>query len=146
MLNEDFINKLVDKKGEPEWMREIRLKAYNSFKNFDEPNFGPKLDIDFNKIVYYKNKENGLVSNWDEVSRDVKNTFCDLGVIRAEEKYLDGVTNQYESEVIYHKNNTNKDIIFTSTDEALQKYPNLFKKYFLGNYLIIFRLKKLYHH
>ena len=134
MLNEDFINKLVDKKHEPEWMRKIRLEAYNSFKNFSEPNFGPKLDIDFNKIIYYKNEENGLVSNWDEVNTNIKNTFCNLGVIRAEEKYLDGVTNQYESEVIYHKNNTNKDIIFTSTDEALKKYPELVKKYF--NHLV----------
>lgn len=130
MLNEDFINKLSKQKKEPQWMKNIRLKAYKAFKNFAEPNFGPKLAIDFSKIIYYKNDTNGLVSNWDEVNCQIKKTFNDLGVIRAEEKYLAGVTNQYESEVIYHKNKTSQDIIFTSTDDALKKYPELVKKYF----------------
>ena len=53
-----------------------------------------------------------------------------MGVINAEEKYLDGVSNQFESEVVYHKNRTDKDIIFMSTDDALKKYPDIFKKYF----------------
>jgi Fe-S cluster assembly protein SufB len=53
-----------------------------------------------------------------------------LGVVDAEKKYLDGVTNQFESEVVYHHNSTDKNIIFTSTDDALAKYPDLFKKYF----------------
>lgn len=129
-LNEEFIRNLVKIKNEPKWMEEFRLKSLEEFFKLDNPKFGIKLDIDFDKIVYYKNDLEGLKSNWAEVKESVKDTFENLGVIRAEEKYLDGVTNQYESEVIYHKQRTDKNIIFTSTDEALQKYPELFKKYF----------------
>ena len=92
------------------------------------------IDFSFDEILYYKNEHEKYSSDWEKVDKNVRNTFCDLGVIDAEEKYLDGVTNQYESEVVYHKQNTNKDIIFLSTDEALQQYPELFQEYF--NHLV----------
>lgn len=111
-------------------MLDFRLQALNKFNELENPNFGPKIEIDFDKILYYKNDYENNLDSWDKVNKNVKDTFCKLGVVDAENKYLDGVTNQFESEVIYHKTNTNKDIIFTSTDEALKKYPELFKKYF----------------
>ncbi len=111
-------------------MLDFRLKALNKFNELENPDFGPKIDIDFDKILYYKNDYENNLDSWDKVNKNVKDTFCKLGVVDAENKYLDGVTNQFESEVIYHKTNTDKDIIFTSTDEALKKYPELFKKYF----------------
>ena len=80
--------------------------------------------------MYYKSTQDGSKNSWEDVSKETKNTFCNLGVVDAEEKYLDGVTNQLESEVVYHKNKTDKDIIFMSTDDALKKYPALFKEYF----------------
>lgn len=129
-LNEQFIIDLSKKKNEPIWMQEFRLKAYKCFEKMPNPNFGPRIDLDFNKILYYKDNKQGLNDNWQKVDPNIKNTFCGLGVINAEDKYLDGVTNQYESEVIYHKNKTRKNIIFTSTDDALKKYPELFQKYF----------------
>ncbi len=129
-LDEEFIKNLAIKKNEPKWMLDFRLKSLKEFFKQDQPNFGPKLDIDFTKILYYKNDSEGLVSDWTKVKQNIKKSFDNLGVIRAEEKYLDGVTNQFESEVVYHKQNTTKDIIFTSTDEALKKYPQLFQKYF----------------
>lgn len=111
-------------------MLEFRLKSYEKFLELENPNFGPELPFSFDEILYYKNEYKKSQDNWNQVDKKVKNTFCNLGVIEAEQKYLDGVSNQYESEVIYHKQNTDKDIIFLSTDEALQKYPELFKKYF----------------
>ena len=129
-LNEEFIINLSKKKNEPKWMLDFRLKAYECYKNMEEPTFGPKLNIDFDSITYYKNDEKEMSTSWNNVSCNVRNTFEDLGVIKAEKEYLGGVTNQYESEVIYHSNNLNQNIIFTSTDDALKKYPDLFKKYF----------------
>jgi len=129
-LSKEFIIELSNMKKEPSWMLDFRLKSYEKFLELENPHFGPLLDFSFDDILYYKNEEEKNKSNWADVSKKVKDTFCDLGVIDAENKYLDGVTNQYESEVIYHKQKTNKDIIFLSTDEALQKYPELFKKYF----------------
>ena len=130
LLDENFIIELSKKKNEPDWMRDFRIKSFKEFMNQGQPKFGPKIEINFDDILYYKDKSNELTNNWDKVDSNVRDTFCNLGVIRAEEKYLDGVTNQYESEVIYHNQKTNKDIIFTSTDDALQKYPELFQKYF----------------
>ncbi|MBE6140478.1 MAG: Fe-S cluster assembly protein SufB [Firmicutes bacterium] len=129
-LNEKFIKELSNKKGEPKWMLDFRLKAYHVFKEKENPDFGPELDINFDELLFYKNEGNKLTDKWDEVNQDIKNTFLSLGVIEAEEKYLDGVTNQFESEVIYHNQTTQENIIFTSTDEALKKYPELFLKYF----------------
>jgi len=129
-LSKEFIIELSKLKNEPEWMLEFRLKSYEKFLELENPSFGPLIDFSFDEILYYKNEEEKYKSDWDKVSKTVKSTFCSLGVIDAEEKYLDGVSNQYESEVVYHKQKTNKDIIFLSTDEALQQYPELFKKYF----------------
>ncbi len=131
-LTEQFIINLSMKKNEPKWMTDFRIKSFRCFKKLENPNFGPKLDIDFDKIVYYK-KSGELTDNWENVDKKIQKTFCDLGVIDAEKKYLDGVSNQYESEVIYHKQKSEleeKGIIFMSTDEALKKHENLFKKYF----------------
>lgn len=135
-LTKEFIINLSNSKKEPEWMKQFRLKAFDKFESMKNPNFGPELKIDFNEILYYKKTQEKTLDNWDNIEKNTKNVFCNLGVIEAEQKYLDGVSNQYESEVIYHKQNTKKDIIFMSTDEALQKHPDLFQKYFntLVNY------------
>ena len=128
-LNRDFIINLSNKKGEPSWMTAFRLKSYEAFLKIENPTFGPKLDFSFDDLLYYKKTEEQKKS-WQDVKKETYHTFCKLGVVDAEEKYLDGVSNQMESEVVYHHNITDKDIIFCSTDEALKKYPDLFKKYF----------------
>ncbi len=129
-LTKDFIINLSKNKKEPSWMLDFRLKSYEKFLELENPKFGPDLNFSFEDILYYKNNYEKNKNDWNEVDKEVKKSFNDLGVINAEQKYLDGVSNQFESEVIYHKKKTNKDIIFLSTDEALRKYPDLFKKYF----------------
>ena len=132
MLNEDLIKKISKSKDEPKWMLDFRLKSFQKFLELDNPKFGPKLDIDYTKFNYYK-KVSSSTNNWNDVNCDIRNRFNELGVIDAEKKYLGGVNNQYESEVVYHNLNSNisdKGIIFLSTDDALKKYPKLFKKYF----------------
>ena len=128
-LNKEFIKKVSNQKKEPEWMLEFRLKCFDKFVELDNPSFGPKLNIDYDKINYYK-KVSDLTDNWDNVDKDIKKTFNDLGVIKAENDYLCGVSNQIESEVFYHKLKDDNGVIFLSTDEALKQYPELFKKYF----------------
>lgn len=131
-LSENLITKISNSKGEPKWMLEFRLNSYKKFKELDNPNFGPKLDIDYDQINYYK-KVGSNETEWDKVSCDIRNKFKSLGVIEAEEKHLSGVTNQLESEVIYHKGKDelkDKGVIFLSSDDALKNYPELFKEYF----------------
>lgn len=132
-LNEDVVKKISELKHEPEWMRDFRLKSYETFSKFPMPSFGPNLDIDFNNIHYYKRISDKSFNNWESVRCDVKNTFDDIGLIDAEKKYLGGVGAQYDSESVYHNmldDIKEKGIIFTDTDTALKEYPEIFKKYF----------------
>lgn len=132
MLSEELIKKISKSKGEDEWMLEFRLNSYRKFLELENPNFGPKIELDFSKLNYYK-KEGNLTSDWNNVRCDIRNKFKTLGVIDAEKEHLSGVSNQFESEVIYHNGRDEiqeKGVIFLSTDEALKQYPDLFKEYF----------------
>ena len=133
----NFIIDLSKKKNEPQWMLDFRLKSYEAYKNLDEPSFGPKLDINYDEINYYKDNNIKSTNDWENVPENIKDTFDKLGVIDAECKYLGGVTNQFESEVFYHNTSVNNEgIIFCSSDDALKNHEELFKKYFnsLVNY------------
>ena len=132
-LNEDVVRKISEIKNEPKWMREFRLNSYKTFTKLKMPSFGPKLDINFDNIHYYKRINDKVFNNWDSVRCDIKNTFDDIGIISAEKEYLGGVSTQFESEVIYHNmldEIKEKGIIFTDTDTALKEHPEIFKKYF----------------
>ena len=132
-LTREDIKKISTIKEEPQWMLEFRLQAFDYFKESEEPNFGPKLDIDYDSINYYKKREEELTDDWNNISEEVRDVFDNLGVIKAEKKYLDGIGAQYDSEVIYHnmiKELEEKNVIFCDTDTALKKYPKIFKKYF----------------
>ena len=86
-------------------MLDFRLNSLDAFEKSKNPSFGPSIDVDYDSINYYKERENKLTNNWDNISCDVRNLFDDLGVISAEKKFLDGVGAQYDSEVIYHNMN-----------------------------------------
>ena len=102
-LNEDIVKEISRLKNEPEWMLEFRLKALRSFKAMPLPKFGPDLSyLDFDSYTYFTRPSKKEVQNWDEVPETIKNTFTKLGIPEAEQKYLSGVSTQYESEVVYH--------------------------------------------
>ncbi len=132
-LNEEKVIEISNIKKEPKWMTEFRLKSYHKFLELENPNFGPKLDIDFDSINFYKRVADEVKDNWNEVDKEVKDTFDKIGLIESEKKYLDGVGAQFESEVVYHnmiQELMDKNVIFCDTDTALKKYPDLFKEYF----------------
>ena len=133
-LTEDIVRQISKLKNEPEWMLEFRLKAFRAFEKMPMPSFGPDLSmLDFDSYTYFTRMANGETKNWDDVPETVKKTFQKLGIPEAEQKYLAGVSTQYESEVVYHnmlKEVEEKGVIFLSTDMGLKLYPELFKKYF----------------
>ena len=132
-LTSEIVEKISKIKNEPDWMREFRIRAFECFDKMDNPDWGPEINVNFDEITYYKERANELTNDWDKISCAIRNEFRDLGVIDAENKYLDGIGAQYDSEVIYHNMISElekKNVIFMDTDSALKKYPELFHEYF----------------
>ena len=133
-LNEEVVRAISKLKNEPEWMLEFRLKALKAFNELPLPSFGPDLStLDFNSYTYFIRPSERVEKSWDEVPETIRNTFDKLGIPEAEQKYLAGVSTQYESEAVYHnmlKEVEDKGVIFLDTDTALKTCPELFKKYF----------------
>jgi Fe-S cluster assembly protein SufB len=135
-LNEDIIRQMSKMKGEPEWMLEFRLRAYQRFLRKPLPTWGGggKLeDIDFNDIYYYIKPAGGNAKDWDMVPESIKKTYERLGIPEAERKYLAGVTAMYDSETVYHRNREDLEklgVLFTDMDTALREYPDIVKEHF----------------
>ena len=133
-LNEDLIRHMSTMKGEPAWMLDIRLKAYQHFLDRPMPEWGADLgEIDFDDIYYYIKPSSRQEDSWEDVPSYIKDTFNKLGIPEAEQKYLSGVAAQYESEVVYHnikKDLEEKGVIFLGMDDGLAQYPELVKEYF----------------
>ncbi len=133
-LSEKVVNVISEIKGEPDWMRQFRLKALQTFYSKPDVTWGADLStLNFQDIYYYIKPSDRSERTWEEVPNDIKNTFERLGIPEAERKYLAGVGAQYDSEVVYHKlkeDLENKGVIFLGTDQALKEHPDLFKEYF----------------
>lgn len=134
-LDAEIVAEISHVKGEPAWMTEFRLKAYEHFTSRPMPTWGGDMSsIDFDDIYYYvkaTHKEN--VDNWDELPAEIKETFDRLGIPEAEQKFLGGSGAQFESEVIYHRVREDLEaqgVIFLSMDEGLRQHPDLVKEYF----------------
>lgn len=133
-LTEEVIRYMSMIKGEPTWMLENRLKAYEHFLERPMPNWGADLsEIDFDDIYYYIKPSERQGDTWEDVPPYIKDTFNKLGIPEAEQKFLSGVAAQYESEVVYHKMKEELEkqgVVFLGMDDGLAKYPELVKEYF----------------
>ncbi len=133
-LDRDKVRQISRFKGEPDWMTEQRLKAYDIYLKAEMPHFGPDLSgLNLDELTFYNKATKGTETSWDQVPDKIKNTFEALGIPQAEREYLAGVSTQYESEVVYHKAQTEleeKGVIFTDTDTGLREHPEIFRKYF----------------
>lgn len=104
-LSEEVVRQISAAKNEPDWMLDFRLKAYQTYLKMPLPAFGPDLTkIDFDHLNYFRRDAKKAVRDWDEVPDKIKETFEKLGVPQAERQYLAGSSAQYESEVVYEKN------------------------------------------
>ena len=133
-LSREVVEQISEMKGEPDWMRQFRLKSLEHFNRRPMPNWGADLStIDFGNIFYYVKPSEGAAHSWDDVPEGIKSTYDKLGIPEAEKKFLAGVGAQYESETIYHKLRDDlaaQGVIFLDTGEALKQHPELFRKYF----------------
>lgn len=133
-LTEEVIKEISEKKQEPKWMLELRLKALEIYNELNMPTWGPNLtELDMSKIATYVKPKTDMKKSWDDVPDDIKNTFDALGIPEAEKESLAGVGAQYDSEIVYHsikEELVKQGVIYTDFDEAVKKYPELVKEYF----------------
>lgn len=133
-LSEEKVRKISEIKNEDNWVLDYRLKGYKSFVEQGMPKFGPEINLNFEDVIYYKNNEadKRLENNWNNILKPVVDELDSVGVLESE-KHFGGMGVQYESEVIYHnmiEELEKKNVIFTSIEDAIKKYPDLVKKYF----------------
>lgn len=134
-LNEEVVRDISDKKNEPEWMLNMRLKALKFFNRKPMPTWGADLsDIDFDNIKYFVRASEKQAQSWEDLPEDIRETYEKLGIPEAERSRLvAGVAAQYESEVVYHQIREDLEaqgVIFLDTDTALREHPEFFEEYF----------------
>ena len=133
-LNAEIVKQISAMKGEPQWMLDYRLKAYDHYVKREMPMWGPDVTpLDLDDIYYYVKPTEGQEKDWDDVPDDIKNTFDKLGIPEAVQKFLSGVGAQYESEMVYHsilEHLEEQGVLFLSIEDGLRKHPELFKEYF----------------
>lgn len=133
-ISEEVVRQISAIKNEPQWMTDIRVKAYHTFVAKPTPEWGGDLShIDYDDIYYYVRATDRTNNDWDDVPQDIKDTFNKLGIPEAEQKYLQGVSAQYDSESVYHnirKDLEDKGVIFLDMDSALREYPEILREYF----------------
>jgi Fe-S cluster assembly protein SufB len=134
-INEAIVREMSGIKNEEKWMLDFRLSALKRFEKKPMlPWFATRMpDLDFNDIYYYIKPTENQVNSWEDLPDAIKNTYERLGIPEAERKYLAGVTAQYESEVVFHRNREDLErlgVLFCDMDTAIREYPDLVRKYF----------------
>jgi len=136
-LNEDVVRLISKKKNEPEWLLEFRLKAFRKWQTMEMKEWAHlKIPpIDYQEIIYYaapkKKKE---LESLDEVDPELIDTFNKLGISLEEQKKLSGVAvdavvDSVSVKTTFSDTLSKYGIIFMSFSEAVQKHPELVKKY-----------------
>ena len=133
-INLEKVEAISNLKREDSWVRDFRLDSFKKFEKLAMPSFGPKINLNFDDIIYYKSNssDDKIKDDWNNVLKPVVDELDSLGVLESE-KHLGGMGVQYESEVIYHKmieELEKKKVVFTSIEMAMKNYPELVKKYF----------------
>lgn len=135
-LDESIVLKISEEKKDPEWMRDFRLKCLRIFNETNEPDWGPDIhDLDIQKIVTYVKSKTDMAAKWDDVPKDIKETFEKLGIPEAERESLAGVGAQFDSELVYHNVKDEvaaQGVIYTDLESAMHgPYADMIKDHFM---------------
>jgi Fe-S cluster assembly protein SufB len=133
-IDENVVRDISAHKSEPEWMTKFRVNAY---KRFDRKPmlewFAQNMpDLRFDDIYYYIKPIDEQVSDWDMLPEKMRATYEKLGIPEAERKFLAGVSSQYDSETVYHRNREDLEklgVVFTDMDTAVREHPEIVQKY-----------------
>jgi Fe-S cluster assembly protein SufB len=126
----------VNVKGEPDWIREFRHKALDTFLSKPLPTHWASKDLEniiFNNIRYYLASGQKPTRSWEDVPEEMKQTFERLGIPEQERKFLAGVEAQFDSEAVYSNIKAavgEQGVIFVGSTEGLKNHPEIFRKWF----------------
>jgi Fe-S cluster assembly protein SufB len=136
-LNEDIIRLISEKKEEPEWLLEYRLKAFAIWKEMTEPEWAHVhyKKPDFQAIAYYSApKQTKKYESWDDVDPEMKETMKKLGISMEEQQRLTGVAVDFVMDSVsvatsFKEKLGELGVIFCSFSDAVQNHPELVQKY-----------------
>jgi Fe-S cluster assembly protein SufB len=136
-LNEDIIRLISEKKEEPEWLLEYRLKAFAIWKEMTEPEWAHVhyTKPDFQAIAYYSApKQTKKYESWDDVDPEMKETMKKLGISMEEQQRLTGVAVDFVMDSVsvatsFKEKLGELGVIFCSFSDAVQNHPELVQKY-----------------
>ena len=136
-LTADIVKKLSKEKGDPEWMREFRLKSLEIYNQLRVPEWGPSIDgLNIENIATYVRPNVKMQGDWDSVPQDIKDTFEKLGIPEAERKSLAGVGAQFDSELVYHNVRdevAKQGVVYSDFESALKsdEWGGMIKEHFM---------------
>lgn len=135
-LTPEIIEKLSKEKNDPVWMQQFRLQSLQIYNETPVPDWGPSLDgLDIDNIATYVRPNTKMQNNWENVPKDIKDTFDRLGIPQAERKSLAGVGAQYDSELVYHNVRAEvaaEGVVYMDIESAMKgEYADMVKKYFM---------------
>ena len=133
-LDAEVVGQISEMKGEPQWMRDYRLKALKIYQSKPVPTWGANLEgLREEDIYYFVKPASEEAKSWEDVPANIKRTFDRLGIPEAEQKFLAGAGAQYDSEMVYHqikKELESQGVIFKSIEAGLRENEDLFREYF----------------
>ncbi len=136
-LTPEIVKKLSEEKGDPEWMKEFRLKSLETYNKLGVPDWGPSIEgLHIEDIATYVRPKTQMSGKWEDVPQDIKDTFEKLGIPEAERKSLAGVGAQYDSELVYHnvqEEVAKQGVVYLGFEDALKspEWGPMVKEYFM---------------
>ena len=137
-LTPEIVGQISEEKGDPEWMRDFRLKSLYIYNQIPVPEWGPSIEgLNMDNIVtYVRPNTRRMQTDWNDVPTDIKDTFDKLGIPEAEKKSLAGVGAQYDSELVYHnvkKEVADLGVVYTDLESAMrdERYEKMIRDHFM---------------
>lgn len=134
-ISRSLVEEISKAKGEPEWMLRLRLRSLELFERLPTPGWLTGVEeLDLEELAHYVHPDFERAVSWEDLPEPLRVFYEKLGLPEAERKALAGLAAQLESETVYlsfRKYLEERGIILMDMGEAVQKYPDLVKKYFM---------------
>ena len=135
-LTPEIVEQISKEKNDPAWMELLRLRSLQTYNNLKVPDWGPSIEgLDMDNIVTYVRPNTHMNNTWENVPKDIKDTFELLGIPQAERKSLAGVGAQYDSELVYHNLKDEvaaQGVIYTDLESAMHgPYEDMIRRHFM---------------